>query len=153
MQVFLIILCRKIIFWLLSSPFPILFLSFSYLQYNNKPKSQENASILNKKLLKMLTKGGKKLATNSQLSSSLLSTFHHFFPQHGISLHILYSSLFLSLQQELATATFMISLDLTPQLSHINKFLLLFIILYIYYIYLLYYWSIANLGKFKFQPW
>ena len=23
----------------------------------------------------------------------------------------------------------------------------------IYYIYLLYYWSIVNLGKFKFQPW
>lgn len=77
MQVFLIILCRKIIFWLLSSPFPILFLSFSYLQYNNKPKSQENASVLSKNLLKMLTKGGKKLATNSHLISSIL----HFSPQ------------------------------------------------------------------------
>ena len=82
MQVFLIILCRKIMFWLLSSPFPILFLSFSYLQYNNKPKSQENASILSKNLLKMLTKGGKKLATNSQLPphllySPLFTTFPH----------------------------------------------------------------------------
>ena len=76
MQVFLIILCRKIIFWLLSSPFPTLFLSFSYLQYNNKPKSQENASILSKNLLKMLTKGGKKLATNSHLIFSTL----HFLP-------------------------------------------------------------------------
>lgn len=76
MQVFLIILCRKIIFWLLSSPFPTLFLSFSYLQYNNKPKSQENASILSKNLLKMLTKGGKKLATNSNLICSTL----HFLP-------------------------------------------------------------------------
>lgn len=76
MQVFLIILCRKIIFWLLSSPFPILFLSFSYLQYNNKPKSQENASVLSKNLLKMLTKGGKKLATNSYLIFSTL----HFLP-------------------------------------------------------------------------
>lgn len=73
MQVFLIILCRKIIFWLLSSPFPTLFLSFSYLQYNNKPKSQENASVLSKNLLKMLTKGGKKLATNSHL---IFSTLH-----------------------------------------------------------------------------
>ena len=73
MQVFLIILCRKIIFWLLSSPFPTLFLSFSYLQYNNKPKSQENASVLSKNLLKMLTKGGKKLATNSYL---IFSTLH-----------------------------------------------------------------------------
>lgn len=76
MQVFLIILCRKIIFWLLSSPFPTLFLSFSYLQYNNKPKSQENASVLSKNLLKMLTKGGKKLATNSRLIFSPL----HFLP-------------------------------------------------------------------------
>ena len=76
MQVFLIILCRKIIFWLLSSPFPTLFLSFSYLQYNNKPKSQENASVLSKNLLKMLTKGGKKLATNSHLIFSTL----HFLP-------------------------------------------------------------------------
>ena len=76
MQVFLIILCRKIIFWLLSSPFPTLFLSFSYLQYNNKPKSQENASVLSKNLLKMLTKGGKKLATNSYLIFSTL----HFLP-------------------------------------------------------------------------
>ena len=73
MQVFLIILCRKIIFWLLSSPFPTLFLSFSYLQYNNKPKSQENASVLSKNLLKMLTKGGKKLATNSHI---IFSTLH-----------------------------------------------------------------------------
>ena len=73
MQVFLIILCRKIMFWLLSSPFPTLFLSFSYLQYNNKPKSQENASILSKNLLKMLTKGGKKLATNSHI---IFSTLH-----------------------------------------------------------------------------
>ena len=73
MQVFLIILCRKIIFWLLSSPFPTLFLSFSYLQYNNKPKSQENASVLSKNLLKMLTKGGKKLPTNSQV---IFSTLH-----------------------------------------------------------------------------
>ena len=76
MQVFLIILCRKIIFWLLSSLFPTLFLSFSYLQYNNKPKSQENASVLSKNLLKMLTKGGKKLATNSHLIFSTL----HFLP-------------------------------------------------------------------------
>ena len=76
MQVFLIILCRKIIFQLLSSPFPTLFLSFSYLQYNNKPKSQENASVLSKNLLKMLTKGGKKLATNSHLIFSTL----HFLP-------------------------------------------------------------------------
>lgn len=73
MQVFLIILCRKIIFWLLSSPFSILFLSFSYLQYNNKPKSQENTSVLSKNLLKMLTKGGKKLATNPHL---IFSTLH-----------------------------------------------------------------------------
>ena len=76
MQVFLIILFRKIIFCLLSSPFPTLFLSFSYLQYNNKPKSQENASVLSKNLLKMLTKGGKKLATNSHLIFSTL----HFLP-------------------------------------------------------------------------
>ena len=84
MQVFLIILCRKIIFWLLSSPFPTLFLSFSYLQYNNKPKSQENTSILSKNLLKMLTKGGKKLvgkklATNySPLISPLFPTLSFF---------------------------------------------------------------------------
>lgn len=90
MQVFLIILCRKIIFWLLSSPFPILFLSFSYLQYNNKPKSQENASVLSKNLLKMLTKGGKKLATNSHLIFSTLH-FSPLFPTVSFLQYILYS--------------------------------------------------------------
>ena len=100
MQVFLIILCRKIIFWLLSSPFPTLFLSFSYLQYNNKPKSQENASVLSKNLLKMLTKGGKKLATNSYLIFSPL----HFLPlSPTISFFAIYLILpcFKSLIQEL----------------------------------------------------
>ena len=61
MQVFLIILCRKVMFHVEHSPFSILFLSFSYLQYNNKPKSWENASVLSKNLIKKLTKGGKKL--------------------------------------------------------------------------------------------
>lgn len=100
MQVFLIILCRKIIFWLLSSPFPTLFLSFSYLQYNNKPKSQENASVLSKNLLKMLTKGGKKLATNSRLIFSTL----HFLPlSPTVSFFAIYLILpcFKSLIQEL----------------------------------------------------
>ena len=164
MQVFLIILCRKIIFWLLSSLFPILFLSFSYLQYNNKPKSQENASILSKNLLKMLTKGGKKLATNSHLIfstlhfSPLFPTTQNFAP-YLILLFIFITSIGASLFYYFTKFTHQLlpphlsSFLFLPAASHINKFLLLFIILYIYYIYLLYYWSIVNLGKFKFQPW
>lgn len=96
MQVFLIILCRKVMFHVEHSPFSILFLSFSYLQYNNKPKSWENASVLSKNLIKKLTKGGKKLVP-ILTSSPPPHTFHHFFPQQGTSFHILYSSLFLSL--------------------------------------------------------
>ena len=93
MQVFLIILCRKIIFWLLSSLFSILFLSFSYLQYNNKPKSQENASILSKNLLKMLTKGGKKQGARSWsliFYSPLFTTFSHNIEFRSISYTPLY---------------------------------------------------------------
>ena len=82
MQVFLIILCRKVMFHVEHSPFSILFLSFSYLQYNNKPKSWENASVLSKNLIKKLTKGGKKLVPILYLISSS-PHFSPLFPTTG----------------------------------------------------------------------
>lgn len=85
MQVFLIILCRKVMFHVEHSPFSILFLSFSYLQYNNKPKSWENASVLSKKLIKIcekVDKRGQEVGTNSHPISSS-PHFSPLFPTTG----------------------------------------------------------------------
>ena len=88
---------EKLYFGYCQAHFLLFFSPFLIYNIIINPKARKMQVFWAKICWKCWQKGARSWPPTSILSS-ILSTFHHFFPQHEISLHILYSSLFLSLQ-------------------------------------------------------